>query len=242
MAWTRVSLPERNGWVYFGHESTLPRDWGVDSCLALMAERLTRMTMACNKKWPTEETVVTIYLECIFQICVRDAVIKDGGPDEELRRFYREKYSEFLGLPVTVAWFDPLRFTVAHRIHGAQMRSGWPLQPARLADRKDENNNMLIETCSSNYLKMDYETEKYPLLRQFVRDCNKIPRELFNTQKTPSGPIDAFEGPMEEMVRAGEALDLEDDAPFEGLEEEGIMEDDGEGVGDEQWMLTDAEP
>ncbi|CAC9891429.1 unnamed protein product [Aureobasidium pullulans] len=60
----------------------------------------------------------TIYIFCIFTICVIECEIQADGHNAELKEHYKKKYGEFLGLPMTLAYHDPLRFEIAHREHG----------------------------------------------------------------------------------------------------------------------------
>lgn len=48
------------------------------------------------------------------------------------------------------------------------MRTGWRANPTSLEDRVDAENNILIETKSSNYYKHNYPELLYPLLKEIV--------------------------------------------------------------------------
>jgi hypothetical protein len=74
---------------------------------------------------------------------------------------------------------NPLKLSVAHKVHGRQMRTGWPECPKFLADRQEKDNNILIETWFSNVVKFDYPEVFHDDLRKMVRSIN-IPRELYN--------------------------------------------------------------
>ena len=87
---------------------------------------------------------------------------------------------EFLSLPMCCAVRSPLRFSVAHKNHGQQMRTGWPSHPTSLADRKEEDNNLLVETWFSNALKNDTREKLYPVLRKYMKTL-KIPKHLYES-------------------------------------------------------------
>lgn len=55
------------------------------------------------------------------------------------------KYSEVSDLPLVLDYSSLIHLVVAHRIHGQQMRTGWPIEPGRLSHRKDAHNHILIE-------------------------------------------------------------------------------------------------
>ena len=46
------------------------------------------------------DTVITIFLECIFQVCIRKMSILNGGLLADVKRSRKAKYAEFLGLPL----------------------------------------------------------------------------------------------------------------------------------------------
>ncbi len=55
---------------------------------------------------------------------------------------------------MVVYWRHPLRFAVAKRRHGFQLRSRWiSPHPASINDRDDSLCNMSIETCFTNWAK-----------------------------------------------------------------------------------------
>ncbi|KAI9151401.1 Tyrosinase ustQ [Paramyrothecium foliicola] len=69
-SWTGVELVRRHGCPYLGHPTTLPENWSWKMCFEIMVDRICRMRDMCNRHWMTVETTETIYLECIFQVCV----------------------------------------------------------------------------------------------------------------------------------------------------------------------------
>ncbi|KAH8721595.1 hypothetical protein BGZ61DRAFT_475563 [Ilyonectria robusta] len=96
--------------------------------------------------------------------------------DLEVKYKMRAKYTEFLGLPLSIEPNSPLRFTIIHRVHGRQMLTGWPLLPTRLIDCINKKNNILIKTSSSNYFKSNFHKSYYPMLKDLLLDV-QIPLE-----------------------------------------------------------------
>lgn len=188
-AWTGVTLPSRAGCPYFLHSSTMPALWDWKMCHGLVGERLAVMTIWCNGKWVTVDDEVTIYLECIFQVCIRKMVVKDEDPEASLKRQLQSEYAEFLGLPLSRGKCNHLSFVVAHKHHGHQMRTGWPRRPKSFRDRINADNNILIETRASNFLKFKFAESYYPLLKQMVLDID-VPSSWANLDLQLS-PYDA---------------------------------------------------
>ncbi|KAI8156745.1 hypothetical protein K4K49_007611 [Colletotrichum sp. SAR 10_70] len=172
-----VQLPRsKDECPYFGHPDTMPEDWSWRQAFKLMAERLVRMVLFCNCFWTTEETTMTIFLECIFQVCIIRCVVFVHGDDDNLEVILKlkEEYSSILELPLTVAYHDALRFAVAKKVHGKQMRSGWPTNATSLDQRLEGNalNNISIEPCTENYAKSNFDPSTYEDIKNLVRDIN----------------------------------------------------------------------
>lgn len=87
-----------------------------------------------------------------------------------------------MGFPMTIFKSHPLEFSVAHRHHGRQMRSGWAPRPKSLNDRLDNLNNMVIETWSVNSMKHALDECYYPQLQQIVKDY-KIPISFYDPDR-----------------------------------------------------------
>ena len=99
-AWAKVRLPNgRHGCPFIGLEDWMPEEWGWISCHQFFRKRLWRMTSRCNRRHPTIDTVVTIFIECILQVVIR---IMDCGSDD-IKKGLQIKYMEFLCLPIDVA-------------------------------------------------------------------------------------------------------------------------------------------
>jgi hypothetical protein len=77
---------------------------------------------------------------------------------------------KLLGLPLTIYMRHPLKFSLGHRHHGFQMRTGWPLDPKSLSDREEALNNVLVESWSTNSIKVDLDESYYPLLKIMMAD------------------------------------------------------------------------
>lgn len=121
-----------------------------------------------------------------------------------------EKYREFLDLPVVVYPGHPLCMSVAHKIHGKGMATGWRANPQSLSDRIDENNNLLIETQFSNYGKLDYAFPWYDDIKSIFRGTF-APKHLYDRNRVPQTAIDPdirdalvkSEGRSEETIETG---------------------------------------
>lgn len=122
--WTGIQLPKYDGCPYFAHEGARPENWSWVTTYILADERLQRMTTACNRKWPTIDNAMTIFLEMIFQVCVGRMVIDNDDQDFENKMKLQGEYREFLGLPLVLDYHNPLCLVVAHKVHGQQMRTG----------------------------------------------------------------------------------------------------------------------
>jgi hypothetical protein len=75
----------------------------------------------------------------------------------------------------------PLKFSLGHRHHGFQMGTGWPLDPKSLSDREEALNNVLVESWSTNSMKVDLDESYYPFLKAMVADY-KIPERFFDPE------------------------------------------------------------
>jgi hypothetical protein len=94
------------------------------------------------------DTSETLAAELIYQVCC---------PDKE--------YAEFLDLPLSV-W----RFSVDYKFHGKTVKTGWSSKPSKLFDRKNEDNNILFETWTSNVAKMDMNEDSCIALRDDIKN------------------------------------------------------------------------
>ncbi|KAH7469602.1 hypothetical protein IWW34DRAFT_849291 [Fusarium oxysporum f. sp. albedinis] len=221
--WANVSLPRRHGCPFFGHPDAMPTDWCWKSCYTFMYDKLNMMQHKCNKYWVTVDSLETIYLECVFQVCVGRMVIMTDDPDFEHKVVMKNKYSEFLGLPLDVEIRNPLTFVVAHRVHGRQMRTGWALDSQTLADRDDSINNILIETRSSNFLKHNFAEADYPMLKKLVADV-RMPLRLVDETIFPR-PFDRqmetlrFKSGSQNDIDTDEEWDMEDFVVEDGFED-----------------------
>ena len=125
------------------HEYSMPNHWCWPLLWKLFKTRLTRMTIACNRKYETVDNEETLLLQCIIQRL-----------DPE--------HKEFLGLPLVPFIRHPLKFSVAHKHHGRQMRTGFKtIHPLSLDDYDSVLSNILFETWLSNAMKLDFDEDLY---------------------------------------------------------------------------------
>jgi hypothetical protein len=97
-----------------------------------------------------------------------------------------EEYREFLDLPRTIWVRHPLCFSVGHKVHGKSMATGWPHEPRYLSDRKNETNNILVETWTSNVAKFDMSKKDCDDMRDDMVNFKLANPELYNKANTPS--------------------------------------------------------
>lgn len=166
------------GCPWIGSQETMPESWSWGICNSLVSERWSRMDDYCNGLDETLDTPDMIFTEMIFVACVIKCTDMSDGKyyTAEQKRRWKTEYSEFLHLPMTAEIFSALCFAVAHKYHGMRLFSGWRYQPKTPADRIDENNNMLIETQSSNWLKCNFHGTTYDELKQMIRDVQLLPK------------------------------------------------------------------
>jgi hypothetical protein len=161
---------------------------------------------------------VTIFLECIFQVCC-------------------PIYKEFLGLPLSIYIRHPLRFAVAHKKHGQQLRSGWTTpNPTSLQDREEELNNMLFETATSNWVKSDFAEDTYDQIRADLENIH-IDKRFYDPNFKPAANL------VDDLVINIDTLDLEDVIPGEEMDEEflkSIQDEDGGGKSNSDSKLSGA--
>lgn len=150
--------------------------------------------------------------------------IDEKDPQHGEKTRLREKYAEFLSLPLAVDYHNPLTFVVAHRHHGRQMRTGWDSDAQSLQDRHDENNNILIETRSSNFFKWHFAESTYPVLKQMLGEVD-IPLSIANPDLELSAVDSRFES-GEVVIEYKEEDDVEDVLALASAVEDEDMFDD----------------
>jgi hypothetical protein len=149
------------------------------------------------------DTSEGLFAEFIYQLCT----------DEP-------EYQEFMDLP-RVFWIrHPLRVSVAHKVHGKSMQTGWPRHPRTLADRNNEMNNILFETWTSNSAKLDMSDENCAALRDDVKNVKLVNSELYNkdvantTRRDPAikfANLDLDDFAKELRYTGIDAIQVEDD-------------------------------
>ncbi|KAI8292752.1 hypothetical protein K4K59_006247 [Colletotrichum sp. SAR11_240] len=176
-----------DGCYFFGHPACIPPNWSLEKAIALMAERLMRMIVWCNRFWTTYDHPADIYLEAMFQAAINRCVLTRNDPNFEVKKSLKTKYaSSILALPIGIAFHDALRMAVAHAEHGKGMRTGWPVGATTLQERldNDDANNIRIEACTENYLKSDFDPSTYPKLKEIVLNID-LPKDVFDRQLVP---------------------------------------------------------
>ncbi|OBS17765.1 hypothetical protein FPOA_09497 [Fusarium poae] len=210
-----VQLPRGpDGCPYFAHPLSMPTEWNWRVAWRLGSERLERMRRACNRHWPTYDTIETILLECIFQVCINKCVLTSDDPNYHLQRHLKAKYSSLLELPLVMAYHDGLTFALGHAEHGKGMYTGWPSRPHRLDERLegDDSNNIRVESRTENFLKADYDESTYPDLKKMIMDID-MPKDVYDNTLKPQA---LSKEERENLVWNGE--ELGDDLFKESLE------------------------
>ncbi|KAG8628189.1 hypothetical protein KVT40_004062 [Elsinoe batatas] len=87
--------------------------------------------------------------------CIWKCSIEESDPEKALKENYKATYDEFMGLSMTLANHDLLRFAIAYRKHGQDIASGFSDNCKGPSDFRPEDSNLSIETCSSNYFKLN---------------------------------------------------------------------------------------
>lgn len=145
------------------------------------------------------DSIETLYLECIWQ-----------RADPECK--------EFLDLPLTVYARHPLRFTVAHRVHGQQMRTRWTSpEPQSINDRDDDLCNIDIESTTSNCARHNYSEAEYDDILADI-DTIELATGLYDESAPPPPGIEDVDED-EEIITVDDA-DVEDEFDGEEIDEE----------------------
>jgi hypothetical protein len=97
-----------------------------------------------------------------------------------------EEYREFFDLPLSIYLRHPLCLSVAHKIHGKSMATGWTRKPRHLSDRNNDLNNILIETWTSNASKLDMLKEGCDTLRREIERVKISPPYLYDKTRDPN--------------------------------------------------------
>ncbi len=65
------------------------------------------------------------------------------------------------------------------------MRTSWPINATGLKDRVNEENNILVGTRTSNFLKNNYDASFYPLLKELMVST-EVPKEYASFRSAAS--------------------------------------------------------
>lgn len=215
--YTRVILPRSRGCPVFVNLATAPQTWSWTTAGLLCSRSLKTMEIWCNRHWETVDTAETIFLECIFQVSVRKMVISDNDPLGDMKRFHQSKYEELLGLPLVVGKRNGLQYSMAHRVHGMQMRTGWSQTPLSLIDRDDAINNILVESRFTNFAKSNFPPSSYPEIQKCFLEID-MPRRLVQ-DVVPTTFNSKLERRISEALEKAFSAGKEDDDSDSGEEE-----------------------
>ncbi|KAH0362585.1 hypothetical protein KCU65_g7922, partial [Aureobasidium melanogenum] len=160
--------PDNAPWPFPG---PMPKKWNWKCWNVATEQRLKRMRLVCNRHGITHDSSQGLFAEIIWQLC------NDKG-----------EYQEFLDLPRTIWLRHPLCISIAHKVHGKSMATGWPLEPRHLFERDNKRNNMLVETWTSNTAKMDMLKKDCDDLLEDVEKVKLFHRELYDKTRNPSVP------------------------------------------------------
>lgn len=169
-----------DGTRWMGTAYSNPSDLDRNGVATLCEERLERMRLECNKKWATVDNAEKLYCEIIFQYCCSVTPLPK-------HKHLKKKYGDSLGLPLVLWWNNPLRLSIAHRVHGFGMATGWVSEcPANVGERlqNDDANNLLCETWINNASKMDMAEEYYDELKAILRSV-KVDKSIYNPASVP---------------------------------------------------------
>ena len=154
------------------------------------------------------DTSEGLFAELIWQICCGE-----------------EEYREFFDLPLTMWIRHPLCISVAHKVHGKSMATGWPRHPSDISEREGSKNNILFETWTSNSAKQDMEKASCDALRDDIKTVKLARPELYNKavdNTTVRSANVIFEGLTND--------DIEQEAMYSTVE---VIDDKAEGEGEE---------
>lgn len=165
-------LPDGTLWI--GQKYTTPKDFDRNGLAVFLRERLLRLRLVCNKKWKTCDTDETLYQEIIFQYCC----MMTTKPELQ---WLKNKYGDRLSLPFVLFWNSPLRLSIAHRLHGFAMFTGWLNKPTNVSERikNDAKNNMLMETWYINSAKFDMAEEYYDDLDRILSNVTITDQKIY---------------------------------------------------------------
>ncbi|EME88406.1 uncharacterized protein MYCFIDRAFT_192585 [Pseudocercospora fijiensis CIRAD86] len=176
-----VTLYELNdGTKWIGAEYSTPENFDRNGVFAFCKERLQRMRGKCNKKWQTMDTEQTLYREILFQYCCSHTT---NPALQDLKR-----YGDRLSLPLVLFKHSPLRLSVAHRVHGSGMSSGWVSDNATDVQERIDNdkaNNMLIESWYVNAAKQDMAEDYYDELDNILCSAKITDTAIYNPGTVP---------------------------------------------------------
>lgn len=213
-----VKLVEANGCPYFLHEKTMPPDWGWVMCLTICRDRMIRMRDLCNRTGTTCETPETIYIFCIVVACVRKCFISPNDPKTELKRRQKQLFVELLSLPLALLPFHGLRFALGHIHHGQNMDTGVDIDTLEFDETKC---NVIMEACTTNFLKGNYPESTYPNLVKTVGAIDIRGTPAFNQDIELTDRVDDDEDVMAAPLDDAVLRELERGRAFDDIGDAG---------------------
>lgn len=161
-----VKLPEKDGCPYFCADYSMPDDWSWAAAFGVATERFVRMRDLCNLKGCTIDTPKSIFIFCIIAGCASRCIIDSDDPEAEKKQEIKQQLRDILGLPLAIETGNGLRFAIGHLHHDNDMFTG--VHPTTF-EWDFERCNVLVETCTTNWAKMDYPEFLYDDIVNMVR-------------------------------------------------------------------------
>ncbi|EME38225.1 hypothetical protein DOTSEDRAFT_75709 [Dothistroma septosporum NZE10] len=199
-----------------GADYSNPKDLDRNGIFVLCRERLHRMRTVCNKKWRTKDNEEKLYLEIGFQYCC--SFTKKPG-----LQWLKAKYGDRLGLPLVIWLKSPLRFSIAHHVHGGGILTGGrSKEPKDVKERMFDENNMLMESWYWNSSKVDMAEEYYGELQKTLSAARITDTNIYHSGSMPAAVpgVKMATGELKEDIvdqftgsAFGSLTDVDDDVP-----------------------------
>lgn len=91
----------------------MPGSWAWQPAKSTFQGRCATMESSCNRHWITEDTPETLFLEALFQCCIRQMAVADDDSECHVKKALQVKYAEPLGLLLAIETGNALRFAIA---------------------------------------------------------------------------------------------------------------------------------
>lgn len=208
-----------DGCPYVGLDGTMEPLYNWNGAALLCQERLERMILKCNRRHATIDTEYTLFAELIRSACVMMACLQGKCPDSQSHGPSH--------LPICLRIRHGLRFAIAHRHHGQQMRTGWQVdEPSDKSQRDDSQSNILVEACTTNWMKWDYLEKYYQVIHDNFARAD-VPTEWYDPRTNPPS------GPGPEVTESDFSVDADDNESYPAVLDSacGTTDDDAAGEG-----------